>query len=102
MKDKIRADVTLYLGHVNLVFTVNKKIKKEEGVLKGNGYIEISDGMNDSESLFWDNLQFFIKADYKAFKVECGEDLKRCEFDCKETFKIIKKLLRRAEKLNLL
>ena len=102
MKDKIRADVTLHLGHVNLVFTVNKKIKKEEGVLKGNGYIEISDGMNDSESLFYDNLQFFQLNEYQVFKLECAEDLKRCGFDYKETFKIIKRLLKRADKLNLL
>ena len=102
MKDKIYTEVDFHLDEVNLTVMVNKKGKREEGNLKGFGIIKVFDGMNGSETLSWDNLQFFIGADYKTFKAECGEDLVRCGFDCKTKFKEIKRLLRRAEKLNLL
>lgn len=103
-KEKIYQDIEFYLNEVKLSISVNDKLKKQDGNLLGFGYIEISNGMkNEEHSCFWDGLQFFISCDYKTFKEECSDDLKKGGFENKkEIFKTIKRLLKKANKLKLI
>ena len=102
MEDKISTDIKFYLNNIELVISVTDKLTRQEGALKNFGYIRVSTGTIDEEECFWDNIDFFISAGKKEFKEECKGDLKKCNFPVKETYKTIKKLLKRAKKLKLL
>lgn len=102
MKTKIDTYVQLFLNDVELSISVTEDLKKEDGILKNYGWFAISDGTRDGETCSWDNLKFFFDLSFKDFKEECGDDLKRCGFGAKKTYKDINKLLKRAFKLNLL
>lgn len=102
MKDKICTSIELYLDNVTLSLSVRESLKKEKGSLKNFGYIKVHDGSLDSKEVFWDNINYFLRADKKEFKKECKEDLDKADYNWKETYKTIKKLLKRAEKLNLI
>ena len=102
MKTKIGTYVQLFLNDAELSIAVQKDLKGETEVLKNFGWFKLSDGTINGETCSWDNLEFFYDISFKKFKEECGEDLKRCGFDAKKTYKDINKLLKRAFKLNLL
>lgn len=100
MKDKIYQDVVFRLDEVSLTIGVTDKLKKEDSNF---GYIEVSNGsLDEKHPCFWDNVSFFIDVSYKVFKEECGEDLEKGEFNKKETFKSVKRLIKKAKKLKLL
>ncbi len=103
--DKIKKNdtyVQLFLNDIELNISVTNKLKRQEGNLKNFGYIRLTDGGKDSETVMWDNIPFFFNIKYKAFKKECGEDLKKINFPPKKAYKTIKKLIKRANKLNLI
>ena len=102
MKSKISTYVQLHLNNVELNIAVTKNLKGKKEQLKNFGWFEISDGTIDGETCSWDNLSYFLDATYDSFKNECGDDLKRCGFGAKKTYKDINKLLKRAFKLELL
>jgi len=103
MKDKIQTNVQLMCDGVELNIAATKNLKKEKGNLKNFGYIQVSTGMADEKHpCFWDNLNFFLKADFKTFKEECKEDLKKGNFPPKKTYETIKRLLKRATKLKII
>lgn len=102
MENKIQTYVQFFLDDVELNISVTSKLKKQEGNLKGFGHIQVSTGTKDNAECFWDNVPFFQTCDYKEFKEECKSDLDKGNFPVKQTYKAIKKLLRRAEKLNIL
>tara|TARA_R110000782_G_scaffold201763_1_gene290390 strand:+ start:4053 stop:4367 length:315 start_codon:yes stop_codon:yes gene_type:complete len=104
MKKNIITNVQFFLEDIELTITVKKdftKYEKEEP-LKNFGYIQITHGSINDKPIFWDGLNFFLECNKKEFEEECGEDLKRKGYDWKETYKIIKTLLKRAKKLNIL
>ena len=102
MKTKISTYVQLFLNDVELSIAVTENLKGETDRLKNFGWFEISDGTLDGETCSWDNLCYFYDLSFKDFKEECGDDLKRCGFGAKKTYKSINKLLKRAFKLELL
>ena len=102
MENKIQTYVQFFLDDVELNISVTDKLKKQKGALKYFGYIQIDSGSLDAHKCFWDNLTFFQNCDYKTFKEECKGDLEKGEYPVKQTYKAIKKLLKRAKKLNLL
>lgn len=102
MKEKIQTYVQLFLNDVELSISLTNKLKRQEGNLKNFGFIQIANGGKDSETVFWDNLKFFYDIKYKSFKIECGDDLKKINFPPKKAYKTIKKLIKRANKLNLI
>ncbi len=101
-KEKITTYIQLYSGEVELNISVTNKLKKQKGALNKFGYIQVSNGMIDSKDCFWDNLQFFIDYGFGIFKEECAKELKEKGFKVKQTYKDIKRLLKQAEKLNIL
>lgn len=102
-KEKISTSIEMRLGNVTLSVSVTDNLKREENYLKNFGYIEISNGRIDEEhGCFWDNLEFFYGISAKKFKKECTDELKKGGFDVEETRKDIKRLLKRAFKLNIL
>lgn len=102
MKQKIWTSVQLRIDDITLTVDTDNKLNKRLDVLKNNGYIEITSGAIGEEPIFWDNLSFFISVDYDEFKKECGEDLKRLGYNKKETFKTLKRLIKKAIKLEIL
>lgn len=100
--NKIQTYVQLFLNDVELNISLTNKLKRQEGNLKNFGFIQINNGDRDSENCFWDGLSFFYNCKYKAFKKECGDDLKKINFPPKKAYKTIKKLIKRANKLNLI
>ena len=102
MENKIQTYVQFFLDDVELNISVTDKLKKQEGNLKGFGHFQISSGSIGAHECFWDNISFFQNCGYKEFKEECKDDLNKGDFPVKQTYKAIKKLLRRAEKLNIL
>ena len=102
MKNNIQTYIQFYLDDVELNISVTSKLKKQEGNLKGFGYIQVSSGETNAHECFWDGIEFFKQCDYKTFKEECKGDLEKGEYPVKQTYKAIKKLLKRAKKLNLL
>lgn len=102
MKDKIHTEVNLHLDDVTLSISVKENLKKYKEKLVNFGYIEVSTGTIGAEECFWDNINFFLNCGKKEFKKECSEELERKGFNWKQTYKTIKKLLKRAEKLNLI
>lgn len=107
MKDKINTYVQFYLNNVELNLSVKDDLKRQDDRLKNFGFILVSDGMKDSKECFWDGIDWFIKTvlvddNYQEFRKDCREELKQANFKCKQTYKDIKKLLKRAQKLNLI
>jgi hypothetical protein len=98
----IQTYVQLYLDDVELNISVTDKLKRQEDRLKNFGYIQVTTGAVDEKPVFWDGIEFFLECDEKQFKKECKRDLDKAGFDCDTTYKIIKKLLKRAIKLKLL
>lgn len=102
MKNNIQTYVQFFLDDVELNISVTYKLKKQEGTLKGFGYFQVSSGGIGAHECFWDCIEFFQQCNYKEFKDECKEDLDKGNYPVKQTYKVIKKLLKRAEKLNIL
>jgi len=102
MGNDIQSYVYLYHGQVELCICVTKKLKREKGSLLNFGHFTISTGMQKDEDCFWDNIEFFYNMTYKSFLEECKEELIEKGFDPEPIFKSIKKLLKRAFKLNIL
>lgn len=101
-ESNITTYVQFYLEDVELNISVKNDLSRQEDKLKNFGFIQITDGHIDTEPLFWDNLDFFISAGKKEFKEECKSDLKEKGYKWRKTYKQIKALLKRAEKLNLI
>ena len=104
MKDKVNISAQFYLNDIELNISVKEDMSKHE---KGEplhrfGHIQITDGTIDDKPIFWDGIPFFIECGKKEFKKECGKDLKKKGYEWKETYKIIKKLLKTAKKLNVI
>jgi hypothetical protein len=102
MKDKIQTYIQLYSGDVELNIAVTDKLKIQEDSLKNFGHITVSSGAIGKEECFWDNLFYFYFIPAKKFKKECGKELKEKGFEVEQTYKDIKRLLKRAMKLGIL
>lgn len=84
---------------VNVKLEVNPDgtFKKVGGSLWG--YIEVESSYNDNkDSIFWDNMEYFLTEDYKKIKKEILPDLKEKNFHSKGFFKEFKKLLKIVRK----
>ena len=101
MKKEIQTEVQLVFNNVILNISTTENVKRRKDKLINWGFIEITSGRVDKSTIFWDNLDFFIECKFKSFKEECGADLKD-RVSPKETYKTVKKLLKRAYKLKLL
>lgn len=106
MKDKnktsIQTYVQLFLNNVELNIAVTKDLKREEERLKNIGYIQITEVGINEEKCFWDNIKFFFNLSFKEYKKECKEDLDNGGYDAKQTYKDIKRLLKRAHKMKII
>ena len=102
MKNKIQTYIELHIDSVTLSINVTKSLKKQKNRLKNFGWIKISDGTIGEKELFWDNLSFFFTVSEKKFRKECGEELEKRGYDTIEIYRIIKVLIKRAFKLNIL
>jgi len=106
MKDKnkttVQTYVQLFSNNVELNIAVTKDLKREEERLKNFGYIQITEGGIGEEGCFWDNLEFFFDLSFKEYKKECKEDLEKGSYDIKQTYKDIKRLLKRAHKIGII
>lgn len=100
--EKIHTEISLNLNDVELNISVKEDLTALDGVLKNWGFIRITDGCLDTKPIFWDGLDYFTSCGKKQFKKECKEELKNAGYEWREIYKIIKSLLRRAEKLNIL
>ncbi len=101
-ENKVQAYVQLYLNDVELNISVSGKLKRQKGNLENFGFIEVSFGTKDSTVFLGDNLNYFIDCDKESFKIECGHLLKDKDYNVRETFKDVKRLIQKAIKLNLL
>ncbi len=102
MKDKIQTYVQLYSGNVELNVAVTEELKLQEGNLKNFGHIEVTDGTVGGENCFWDNLFYFYSISAKKFKKECGKELNKKGYEVEQTYKDIKRLIKRAKKLKII
>lgn len=102
MKEKIYTCVQLHLDEVELNISVKEDLSCQDGDLANYGYIQVSTGSIGEKECFWDNLEFFLNCGEKEFKEECKKELQQKGFDHKEIYKKIKRLLKRAKKLNKL
>lgn len=93
----IQTYVNFYTDNVCLAVSVKDDLTKEDGYLVNYGYVEV-----DYIDSIWDNLDFFINADFETFEEECREDLLKQHYSPKKIYKEIKQLLKRAKQLNLL
>lgn len=93
----IQTWVNFYSNNVCLAVLVKDDLSGEDGNLTNFGYIEIND-----ETINYDNLHFFIHADYKKFKEQCKQELVDKGYKPKKIFREIKELIKRAKELNLL
>lgn len=98
---KIYTNVELYIGNTTLVVSVTDTLKKQEGNLKNFGHICIHDGSMDTKEVFWDNLSYFFEIDRKKEK-SIKKELKMNGQYYKGVVKDVKKLVKRAKKLDLL
>ena len=102
MKEKIYTYVELHLHSVTLSIVVNKDLSIEKGRLIDSGYIKISTGEIGKKECFWDNIEFFYNISKEDFSEECRKELEKKGFNEKEIYKTIKRLFKRAFKLNIL
>lgn len=98
--ENIGHTVTLYVEFDNSLTVYTDKDLKADG--KNFGHIEIGGNIKEQDNCFWDNVDFFLRADKKAFKKECAKELKKKGFKVGETYKNIKTLLDRAIELGIL
>jgi len=98
-KDKIRYVVNLYLGDITLSIWTTKNLK---GAEDNFGYIEIGGNADQSKNCFWDNIDFFMDISNKAFRDECGKELEEKGFHIDDTRRVIRRLITRAKKQNLI
>ena len=101
-KETIWTSVQLRIDDVVLHVDTTNTLTQRTDVLKNNGYIEIDTGQIGEVALSWDNLDYFIHCDYKEFKRECEGDLRKKNLNTKNTFKTIKRLIKKAINLQLL
>jgi|GEM_PF-3788505 len=104
-EDNIQTYIEFHLNEVKLNISVKKDLTryKEDEPLHHFGYIEVNTGYIDTEYCFWDGIPFFISVGKKEFKKECKKELQEKGFeDWKDIYRKIKKLLKRAKKLNLI
>lgn len=107
-KETIWTSVQLRIGDITLCVDTTNELTQRLDVLKNSGYIEIDLGQIGEKAIFWDNLNFFMGLTYNKFKEECRDDLREYEarvsedLKTKQTFKIIKRLMKKAYQLNLL
>lgn len=94
-------EVVLSTYVVELHISVNKKLKKQKGNLINFGYIDIVKQESNEESVNWDNLEWFFDIDEEKEK-ELIDELKEKNLYNKGVIKDIKKLIKKAIKLNLL
>lgn len=102
MKEKIQTYVQLYSNNVELNLSVTDDLKCQEGNLKNFGHISITSGSIGEKGIFWDVIEYFLEVDFKTYKKDCKKELNKAGYDVKQTFKDIKRLLKRAKKLKLL
>lgn len=102
MKDKIQTYVQLSKGYVVLNISITDDLKRQKGNLKNFGYFEITDGTINKESIFWDNLTFFLKASEEEVLKEIEKELLENGYKPKKILKQVNRLLKRAKKLKLL
>lgn len=102
MKEKIQSYVQIMSGNVELNIAVKEDLKKQDGNLSNFGYIQVTDGGIESKNCFWDSIPFFFQISFADFKKECGKELKEKGYPVEETYKDVKRLLKRARKLNLI
>jgi hypothetical protein len=102
MKDNITTYIQLYSNNVELNISVTKDLKREEGNLKNFGYIQITEGEIDEKGCFFDNLEYFFDLSFKKYKKECRKDLEKGGYNVKQTYKDIKRLLKRAHKIGII
>ncbi|WP_396180270.1 hypothetical protein [Flavobacterium sp.] len=103
MKDKIQTYVQFYLDEVELNISVKEDLTKhkEDEPLHKSGYIQITNGSSE-DTIFWDGIPWALKVGKKEFKKECKKELRQKGYNWKETYKKVKTLLKRANKLDLL
>lgn len=101
-KDNIHTNVQFYLDDIELNISVKNDLSAQDGGLKNFGFIQITDGGLDTESIFWDNLSFFLDCSKKEFKKECKKELKKAGYNWKEIYATVKELLNRAVELKIL
>lgn len=100
---KIWTSVQLRINNVKLCIYTTDNLTSRLGVLKySSGYLEIEFGSKDESNIFWDEIYFLMYCDYKTFKEEYGDDLREKDLKIEETFKTIKRLIKKAYKLNIL
>lgn len=101
-KETIWVSVQLRIDDVTLCVDTTNQLTQRIDVLENSGYIEIDSGSTDERNIFWDGIPFFKHCNFKDFKLECSEDLLKKNLKPRETFKTIKKLIKKAYNLNLL
>lgn len=101
-KEIVWTSVQLRIDDIILCIDTTNELTQRLDVLKNSGYIEINYGDTDEQIIFWDGLRFIIDCDFKDFKLECEKELREKNLKPKETFKTIKKLIKKACNLNLL
>lgn len=101
-KEEIWTSVQLRIDDVTLCVDTNSDLTERIDVLEKSGYIEIDSGSTSEQNIFWDGIPFFIDCNFKGFKLECEKELREKNLKPKETFKTIKKLIKKACNLNLL
>ena len=101
-KEIVWTSVQFRIGDVTLCVDTNSDLTQRLDVLKNSGYIEIAPGRTREQNIFWDGVLFLINCNFKDFKLECEKELREKNLKPKETFKTIKKLIKKACNLNLL
>ena len=101
-KDNIHTNIQFYLDDIELNISVKNDLSAQDGGLINCGFIQITDGGLDTESIFWDNLRFFLDCGKKEFKKECKKELKQKGYDWKEIYTKIKWILSRAKELKII
>ena len=101
-KEIVWTSVQLRIGDITLCVDTNSDLTQRLDVLKNSGHIEIDSESTSEQNIFWDGLRFLINCNFKDFKLECEKELREKNLKTKETFKTIKKLIKKACNLNLL
>lgn len=102
MKSKIHTEVQIYLDNVTLSISVKEDLSKEDGKITNFGYVQVSNGAIGGKECFWDNISYFFDISRKKFKKEVREELEQKGYNWEEIYKTIKRLIKRARKLNLI
>lgn len=97
--DKIKYVVHLYLGDITLSIWTSKNFKGSD---RNFGMIEVGGSADREKSCVWDNIDFFVDMTNADFKKECGEELERKGFHIDDTRRVIRRLINRAKKQNII